>query len=171
MGYPINPVKIKQPFISRKLIQAIEEARDLGQDLRREDQLLRLLEMGEMRMYATMTTRLKKDGSNYDDWVDTLNENVWFEARCTRNYLDEPRSEVHTLFDWILDKVLLAMIRATVHRDAVEALCIASDPHDALMWIEWYYNMECKCLLRLKYVLTNSHQSSICSCFRMYSPA
>ncbi|EGF99409.1 uncharacterized protein MELLADRAFT_94660 [Melampsora larici-populina 98AG31] len=142
MGYPIAPVKIEQPFISPKLIEAVNNAHDAGQDLRSVDDLLRLLDLGTMRLYATMTTRLKKDGSNYNEWVDTLNENVWFKARMTRDYLDQPRPEFNTLFDWVLDEILLAIIRATVHRDVVEALRIASDPHDTLMWLNWYYNCD-----------------------------
>ncbi|EGG11663.1 uncharacterized protein MELLADRAFT_90968 [Melampsora larici-populina 98AG31] len=142
MGYPIAPVKIEQPFISPKLIEAIDNAHDAGQDLRSVDDLLRLLDLGTMRLYATMTTRLKKDGSNYNEWVDTLNENVWFKAGMTRDYLDQPRPEFNTLFDWVLDEILLAIICATVHRDVVEALRIASDPHDALMWLNWYYNCD-----------------------------
>ncbi|EGG02157.1 uncharacterized protein MELLADRAFT_66541 [Melampsora larici-populina 98AG31] len=130
--YPINPAKIDQPRISLQLTQAIEDAVDRGEDLSTVAHMLEFLDWQRMRMYATLTTRLQKDGANYGEWVDGLNERVWFFARIN-DYLINPCPVIHSLFDWILEEILLAMMRATVHPSVLQVLAIASDPHEALM--------------------------------------
>lgn len=167
----INPAKIEQPRISRDLNDAIDHALDAGADLTYLDHMLHYLDWGTMREYATMTTRLQKNGGNFADWVEALNDRVWdfashfdilYDDYKHHNYLNHPRPVILSLFDWVLDEILLAMMRATVHPSALEALAIASDPHDALMWICWYYDIDGKCGLRL-YMNSDANSSSVLS--------
>ncbi|KAH9821039.1 hypothetical protein DFH28DRAFT_883577 [Melampsora americana] len=135
------PIKIKTPQISSKAMKFVELARAKGEDLTQVDIMMEILDYQNMQYFASLTCRLKRDGSNFDDWLYSLEQNIWSMAQKPF-YLSEPRQDVTLLYDWVVDEVLLAMSRATVHRSCTEAISLATDPHDAVMWIKFFYDIE-----------------------------
>jgi hypothetical protein len=100
-----------------------------------------ILDWNKMRCYLTLTTRLARDAHNYDDWFTVLNENI-FKMSRKEDYLGNGNHEFHSLFDLVLDEVVIEMIRATIHQSVRYAVCYADSSYEALEWLHSFYTYD-----------------------------